>query len=640
MRATIGRMTDTLVHRGPDDSGIWCHAEAGIALGHRRLSILDLSPEGHQPMTSFTGRYVLVFNGEIYNHAELRGKLAERAGNGSFPWRGHSDTEVILAAFEAWGMEAVECFVGMFAFALWDRQERTLHLVRDRLGEKPLYYGKVGNAFLFGSELKPLRAYPAFKQEINRDALALYVRHSCIPAPHSIYRGVYKLLPGTILSVKENGNSAPFGVLKHYWHARTVSETGVLEPYLGTHEQAVAELDALLREVIRCQMVADVPIGAFLSGGIDSSLVVALMQAQSQRPVRTFTIGFTEEGYNEAAQAKAVAHHLGTDHNELYVSSADALAVIPQLPLIYDEPFSDPSQIPACLLSRLTRKHVTVSLSGDGGDELFAGYNRHLLAKNFWGKAGRLPAGIRNLVSRSILAISPEDWNTLYRFGHCILPPRYRVPVPGHSIHKLADILSVQSPEELYVRLVSQWNDPAGLVKGAAEPSTAVTGKGQCPDFGDVALRMMYLDLVTYLPDDILVKVDRAGMSVGLESRIPFLDRRLVEFAWRLPLSMKIREGKGKWILRQLLRRYVPETLVERPKAGFAVPIDSWLRGPLRDWAEALLGEKRLEAEGYFHPTPVILKWKEHLSGKRNWQYHLWNVLMFQSWLDNEKGGA
>jgi asparagine synthase (glutamine-hydrolysing) len=637
MLGTVRRMSDALIHRGPDDGGVWCDPAIGVALGHRRLSIIDLSPAGHQPMLSSGGRYVMVFNGEVYNHREIRREL-DGFGGPPLTWRGHSDTEVMLAAFEAWGVDdAIRRFSGMFAFALLDRKEHRLYLVRDRLGEKPLYYGWSGTTLLFGSELKALRAYPGFDNGIDRDAIALYLRHNCIPAPRSIYRGISKLLPGTLLTIDCSAEPAPGTLPRPYWQARTIAETGTADPFRGSETDAITELDNVLREAVRLQMCADVPLGAFLSGGIDSSTVVALMQAQSTRPVKTFTIGFQEQGYNEAEHAMAVARHLGTEHTELYVTPADALAVIPRLPQLYDEPFSDSSQIPTFLVAQMTRKHVTVSLSGDGGDELFAGYTRHYLGRDIWRKAERLPSGVRRLLGGSLLAVSPQRWNSLYRFLALPLPSRYQLQVPGHSIHKLAEIISAESPEAMYYRLVSHWMDPTALVQGAVEPLTVVTDAGQWPALDDFAQKMMYLDTMTYLPDDILVKVDRAAMGVSLETRIPFLDHRVVEFAWRLPLAMKIRNGQGKWILRQVLAQYVPRELFERPKAGFGIPIDAWLRGALREWAEELLNERRLRSEGIFDPAPIRSRWEEHLSGKRNWQYHLWDVLMFQAWLEGQQ---
>lgn len=637
--AVVRRMADTLRHRGPDDGGVWVDGQAGIALGHRRLSILDLSPAGHQPMVSATGRFVIAFNGEIYNHLELRAELEKRPsplaplpeGEGSIRWRGHSDTETLLAGFDAWGIrKTVERAIGMFAFAVWDREARVLTLGRDRMGEKPLYYGWQGEVFLFGSELKALKAHPAFAAEIDRDALCLLMRHNYIPAPHSIYRGIRKLPPGCLLTVYLQKREP---VIERYWSFLEVALAGAANPLQGSPEEITEELEALLKSAVRQQMMADVPLGAFLSGGIDSSTVVALMQAQSSRPVKTFTIGFNEEGYNEAVHAKAVARYLGTEHTELYVTPGQAMEVIPRLPALYCEPFSDSSQIPTFLVSQLARQQVTVSLSGDAGDELFAGYNRYVLAINRWSRLSRVLAWARSIVARSLYAFSPKVWNTLLAPVQPFLTQWLRLTFTGEKLHKAAGVLNAQSVEALYLGLVTHWT-PDGLVIGGQEPATPL--KGALPDLStlDPVQRMMALDAITYLPDDILVKVDRAAMGVSLETRVPLLDHRVVEFAWRVPQSLKLRDGAGKWILRQVLYRHVPKDLIERPKMGFGVPIDSWLRGPLRGWAEELLSETRLKREGFFDPQPVRQKWVEHLSGRRNWQYHLWDVLMFQAWLE------
>jgi asparagine synthase (glutamine-hydrolysing) len=623
-------MVKTLVHRGPDDSGAWLDANAGIALGHRRLSVIDLSPEGHQPMISESGRYVIVFNGEIYNFQELRAQL-EPLGH---RFRGHSDTEVILAVVEERGLpDALKQFVGMFAFALWDRKEQVLSLARDRLGEKPLYYGWTNGTFVFGSELKALRAFPGWNGEIDRSVLALFMRHNYVPGPYSIYKGIYKVPPGTLLKVSGKSmdqSSEPFS----YWSAKQVAEEGSQATITHNLENAADQLDRLLRDAVLQKMVADVPLGAFLSGGVDSSTVVALMQAQSSRPVKTFTIGFHESGYNEAEAARAVARHLGTDHTELYVTPEEAMGVIPLLPGFYDEPFADSSQIPTYLVSRLARQHVTVSLSGDGGDELFGGYNRYFLGRSIWKTIGWVPRSVRKLGSHAIVALSPKTWDRLSRQLEFLLPRGIRVPNPGDKSHKLAAILAVRDPEAMYHGLVSHWQNPGAVVLDSEEPSTVLTDHSQWAELADFTQRMMYLDLVTYLPDDILVKVDRASMAVSLEARVPLLDHRVVEFAWRIPLSMKVRDGQGKWLLRQVLYKYVPRELIDRPKMGFGVPIDTWLRGPLRDWAESLLAEDRLKREGFFNPGPIRQKWLEHLSGMLNWQYLLWDILMFQAWLE------
>ena len=623
----LKRMTGAIIHRGPDDEGHWCDRGAGIALGHRRLSILDLSPAGHQPMISVSGRYVMVFNGEIYNHGDLRRKLE---GAGSAAWRGHSDTETLLAGFDAWGIQgALENAIGMFAIAVWDRQSDTLTLARDRIGEKPLYYGWQGDTFLFGSELKALRAHPAFQAEVDRGALCLLLRHNYIPAPHAIYKGIAKLRPGCLLTVSRQQREPR---LVSYWSGAQTAESGVADVFSGNAMQAVDELETLLKDAVRRQMMADVPLGAFLSGGVDSSTVVALMQAQSSRPVKTFTIGFDEEGFNEAVHAKAVARHLGTEHTELYVTPEQAMAVIPRLPHLYDEPFSDSSQIPTFLVSQLARQHVTVSLSGDAGDELFCGYNRYRMTAQLWRKLSLLPISLRNLMARGVTGISPQTWN---RFAK-VLPRSVRGANIGDKLHKGAHVLASGSADALYRGLVSLWDDPASVVMGGHEPATLLTGDAPALQGLDRIQRMMALDLLTYLPDDILVKVDRAAMGVSLESRMPFLDHRVVQFAWRLPQSMKLRDGQTKWALRQVLYRHVPQELIERPKMGFGVPLHDWLRGPLRDWGESLLDESRLQREGYFHPAPIRQKWAEHLSGKRNWQYHLWDILMFQAWLSRE----
>jgi asparagine synthase (glutamine-hydrolysing) len=627
------KMTDSLYHRGPDQEGIWVDEQIGIALGHRRLSILDLSQEGSQPMISSSTRYCIVYNGEIYNFSILRNELI----HSGFSFRGHSDTEVLLAAIECWGLDkSIQRFTGMFAFALFDRHERCLYLVRDRLGEKPLYYGSVGSTFIFGSELKAICAHPDFIKEINRDAVALYLRYNCVPSPYSIYKGIYKLSAGSMVKVNIDNPTFDLSPIQ-YWSVKAIAEERTIRPFAGSESEAVHTLDSLLREAVKQQMVADVPIGAFLSGGIDSSTIVSLMQTQSKSSVKTFTIGFSENGYNEAEYAKQVAKHLGTDHTELYITPQQALDVIPKIPSIYDEPFSDSSQIPTYLVSQLARQHVTVSLSGDGGDELFGGYKRYMWTQKIWGNMKWVPGKSRRLLSFIATSVSPQNVDKLFNVITGFLPAKYKNYPYGDKLHKLAELLAVQGPEDIYYRLVSHWNNPLQVVLGAEEPSTVFTDRNLWMNTNDFTKQMMYLDMMSYLPDDILTKVDRASMAVSLESRIPMLDHRVVEFASSLPQSMKIKSGVGKWILRQVLYQYVPKQLVERPKMGFGVPIDSWLRGPLREWAESLLEINRLKAEGFFNPEPIRIKWTEHLSGKRNWQYHLWDILMFQAWLEDQK---
>lgn len=618
-------MTASLRHRGPDNQGLWCDSASGIGLGHARLSILDLSPAGHQPMASATGRYVIVFNGEMYNHFRLRTSLEETRETQA--WRGHSDTETLLAGFDAWGVEAtIKKSVGMFAFAVWDRQTRTLTLARDRLGEKPLFYGWQGRTFLFASELKALRAHRAFEADVDRDALASFMRYGYVPAPQSIYRGIYKLLPGTLLSIRVDQHGA---IPAPYWSLLDEASRGLQKPFAGSDDEALHELESRLSEAVALQQISDVPLGAFLSGGIDSSTIVALMQAHSSRPVNSFTIGFDDPKYNEADHARAVAHHLGTEHTDLYVTPEEARAVIPRLPTLYDEPFADASQIPTFLVSQLARRVVTVSLSGDAGDELFGGYNRYAWTRRLL----NVPVSVRRIMARGLTVLSPAKWDRLYSGVDLILPASLRVRMPGDQAHKLARLLAVQSDVAMYERLVSVWPDSNGIVVGGHDATNISKAWQDLDGCASLEHRMMALDALTYLPDDILCKVDRAAMGVSLETRLPFLDHRVVEYAWQLPLHMKIRDGQGKWILRKLLHKYLPKELVDRPKMGFGVPIDAWLRGPLREWADDLLSESRIEAEGYLKSVPIRTKWMEHLSGRRNWQYPLWNVLMFQAWL-------
>ena len=627
-------MAHTLAHRGPDYGGAWADPEVGIALGFRRLSILDLSQAGHQPMRSHDGRHVIVFNGELYNFAALRRTLEQRGHR----FRGRSDTEVALTAVTVWGLEeALARFNGMFAFALWDRHERVLHLVRDPLGEKPLYYGWFGHTFLFGSELKALRAHPSFRGDIDRDALALYLRHSYVPSPWTIYAGVSKLRPGHRLAVRAEPAAAQVEP-RAYWSAATVAEEADRRPFGGSESEVVSELEARLGEAVALRMQADVPVGAFLSGGIDSAAVVALMQAGSTRPVKTFTIGFAEAAQNEAEHAASVARHLGTDHHELYVTPIQAMEVIPRLPSIYDEPFADMSQIPTVLVSELARREVTVVLTGDGGDEVLGGYNRYLSGLAIGRGLAKVPEPVRRALARMLEVPSWERWERVSGSAGRVLPPRLRHRHGADKIQKVAAMLRAKDVGDLYRSLMSHWDEPERVALGSSEPATAVTKAELRPVLGDPAAEMMWLDTITYLPDNNLTRVDRGTMSSGLEARPPLIDRTLVEFAWRLPLSVKIRDREGKWPLRQLLYRHVPASLVERPKLGFGVPVGSWLRQDLRPWAEDLIAEKRLSDEGFFDPAIVRRVWADHLSGKRNFKDRLWSVLMFQAWLDAEAG--
>ena len=655
-------MANAIAHRGPDDSGAWADAQAGIALGHRRLSIIDLSPAGHQPMASSSGRFVMAFNGEIYNHLELRAELEksphpEGAGV-KLGWRGHSDTETLLAGFERWGVGATLAkTVGMFAIALWDVQQRTLHLARDRFGEKPLYYGWAGSgagqAFVFGSELKALRAFPGFANPVCRQALSQYMRFMYVPAPRSIYQDIYKLEPGCLLSIK---GAAPIAAptqplrppavyenltLSRWWSLADVVQFRVHNPITDKVE-AVNALEQRLADAVKLQSLADVPLGAFLSGGVDSSAIVALMQQQATRSIKTFTVGFEEAGFDESPHARAVAKHLGTDHTELYVTAAEAQAVIAQLPAMYDEPFADSSQIPTHLVCRAAREHVTVALSGDAGDELFGGYNRYFWGPRIWAKLAWLPYPVRQALGAAISAVPVAGWDALSRPANALLLGGKGITQAGDKAHKLAARLrGVRDLDDLYKSLVSEWQDPAQVVRGdngctVVEPSSLLADPLPECDLAGVAnspLRMMYRDSMTYLPDDILCKVDRAAMAVSLETRTPFLDHRVAELAWQLPLDMKIMGGQSKWQLRQVLYKHVPRELIDRPKAGFGIPVGQWLRGPLRPWAENLLDQNRLNAEGYFYPGPIRKKWAEHLSGQRDHTASLWAVLMFQAWL-------
>ena len=631
----IHNMNTVIQHRGPDDNTFWIDENYNLLFGHCRLAIQDISHAGTQPMHSASGRFVIVFNGEIYNHLALRKELHSQ---GLAPnWRGHSDTESLLAFFSAWGIkQTLEKIVGMFAIALWDRQQQQLTLARDRLGEKPLYWGWQGESLYFSSELKALKANPFFKTEIDRNSITLLLRHNCIPAPYSIYKGINKLKPGQYVQIAlSNLTQARKAKPISYWSFNNIVEAGLKEPFKGTPNQAVDLLEEGLLTGINDQMLSDVPLGAFLSGGIDSSTIVALMQVQSSNPINTFTIGFDEEGYNEAKHAKAVAQHLGTNHTELYIQASDALNVIPKLPDIYSEPFSDSSQIPTFLVSQLASQHVKVALSGDGGDELFGGYNRYLMAQDIWKKSRKIPKPARKLISHLLLTIPPNKWDYIFNHISPALPKSLRIRTVGDKAHKLASVLNLDNNYEYYRTLTSHWQQPDRLVIDAYEPTTLSSNYNAWPKTDNFQHAMMAIDAQTYMADDILVKVDRAAMANSLETRVPFLDHRIVELAWKMPLEYKIRNGEGKWLLKQVLFRHVPQALIERPKMGFGIPLHDWLRTSLRDWAEALLDERLLIEQGYFHPEPIRKMWLEHLSGKYNHQHYLWDVLMFQAWLKN-----
>ena len=618
-------MAKTLSHRGPDDQGFWINPDDGIGLAHTRLSILDLSPAGHQPMESSSGRYVMIYNGEIYNHKDLLKDLESIKPRNL---RGHSDTEILLLGIEEWGIKStLEKIDGMFAIAIWDKKTKSLYLIRDRMGEKPLYYGWINDNFVFSSELKAIKKLPKFCNDIDRNSLALFLRFNSIPAPHSIYKSISKLEPGKILKIDLFSMKTE---ISSYWSTEEIFEAGRKNMLNVSSEQAISILDDTLKLAISKQMHSDVPLGAFLSGGIDSSTIVALMQSTSHKKVNTFSIGFDIAGYNEAEHAKAVANHIGTNHFDMYVTENDALDVIPNISSIYDEPFADSSQIPTYLVSKIAKQKVSVALSGDAGDELFGGYNRYIFTKKLFSKINMLPITLRKYISKLIFSLSEEKWNRLLsRF----LSNHFANI--GYKMHKGANVLLVNNIRDLHFKLASHVQNPSSWLLNANEYKTPLNDGIERFNEIDPIDEMMIYDLLTYLPTDILTKVDRAAMAVSLETRVPFLDPDVIKFSASLPLEYKIRDGESKWILRQVLYKYVPKSLIDRPKMGFTVPLESWLRGPLREWAESLLDERRLTNEGYFNAELIRHIWHEHLYGKRNWHHQLWNVLVFQMWLED-----
>jgi asparagine synthase (glutamine-hydrolysing) len=658
MRSLAGAMAERLAHRGPDDHGTWAEPESGIALGHRRLSILDLSPAGHQPMLSASGRFVIAFNGEVYNYLALRDELQGSSGAGraqggyaasdaapaagaGLELRGHSDTEVILAAFERWGVEAsVPRLEGMFAIAAWDCQERVLWLARDRAGKKPLYYGWFGRSLLFASELKAFRAHPEFRGEIDPDAVAAYFRFGYVPAPLSIYRGVRKLPAASWLRIPlripPGGEECP---PHEYWSLGELVRAGLASPYPGSDEEATQELDGRLRKAVRQRMIAsDVPVGLFLSGGVDSATVTALAQAQSSVPIRTFSIGMSSTEYDESQFAEGIARHLGTEHTAWMLTAAEAMTALREIPAIYDEPFADSSAIPTLLVSRLARRQVTVALSGDGGDEMFGGYNRHIMAASAWPMLRSIPRRLRSQAARA------TPWDGMMRGAGAMIPARFRLANLPDKAHKIARAMGASGSLDLYLRLISCWMQPSDIVSDAvrlSRPAEWIPGAAREWLSEELAATsMMLADARLYMHDDILVKVDRAGMAASLEVRNPFLDAQVIEFACALPLSLKIRDGVGKWIVRKVMDRYIPRELTARPKMGFAIPLTSWLRGPLRDWAEALLHTDELSAGGFVDRQAAGALWSAFLAGRGGLTDRLWCLLMFQAWLEAERSAA
>ncbi len=635
MNALVGRMADSLAHRGPDDRGTWADPDAGVALGHRRLSIIDLSPAGHQPMVSGSGRFVIVFNGEIYNYLDILAELKQLDGR-DIPLRGHSDTEVILAALDCWGVEeTLPRMRGMWAMAIWDREQRTLWLVRDHFGKKPLYYGRVGESVLFASELKAFRSHPSFRADLDADAIASYLRFNCVPAPQSIYRGVRKLPAASWLRISQDGvEHGPHA----YWSLADLARDGLASPFEGTDEEATQELDRRLRFAVRSRMLAsDVPVGLFLSGGVDSSTVAALAQAQSSIPVRTFSIGMSATAYDESEVARAVARHLATDHTELRLTPSEAMNVIPELPDIYDEPFADASSIPTFLVSRLARQYVTVALSGDGGDEIFGGYNRHIMAAISWPAIAKLPRGMRLHLAKVLGWVAPEQWERVVQGASVAVPGPFQMANLSDKMHKIQRAVGASSSQDLYLRMLSNWQNPNEILRldSIAFPIPAGAEDWLCEQ--RAAESMMLADAQAYMHDDILVKVDRASMAVSLEVRNPFLDSEVVEFAWRLPLRFKVRDGVGKWIVRKVMDQYVPRGLTAGPKRGFAIPLSDWLRGPLRPWAESLIQMIDSPEESVLRREVVQSLWTAFLAGRTGLTDKVWSVLLLKGWLESQK---
>ena len=629
-KQNISCMTNKLEHRGPDDEGIWFDADSGVALGHSRLSIVDLSSAGHQPMISGCGRYYIVFNGEIYNHKSLRKKLSD-----SINWQSHSDTETLINAISQWGLKkTLSKLLGMFAFAIWDRKQHKLTIVRDRLGEKPLYFGFNGKTLLFGSELKAIEAFPGESLNINKDSLEQYLRYGYVPAPYSIYKGIYKLSPGNFIEFSlEDVKAKSIPKSLKYWSLTSIIKKHQTKEFLGSDIEATNQLENLLKKSISGQLLGDVPLGAFLSSGVDSSTVVSLMQTQSSNPINTFTIGFKEFGYDESESAKEISSFLGTNHCELFLTPKDALNIIPRLPTIYDEPFSDVSQIPTFLISQFASNNVKVCLSGDGGDELFCGYSRHIAGPRILRILKNIPFKLRNIISNFIQKIPPSKWDDFYYACEIFLPRHLRINLPGIKIYKISDLIKYETLYEIYLSLISSWSSPHEIILDKNDNKEFEDFEFSNIKLKDPFHQIMCMDTLNYLPNDILVKIDRAAMASSLETRLPLLDHRVIEFAWKTPLNMKLKDNQSKWLLRQVLKRYLPDNLIEGPKKGFSVPIAQWLRGPLKNWADDLLDEKLIFSQNYFSAKPIKIKWEEHLSGKQDWSKQLWTILMFQSWL-------